>query len=311
MEKYAKLFTKAGLIYLLLGAALGISIGSFPEWSVRLRFVHIHFNLLGFMTMMIAGVAYHVLPRFNARPVPWPDGVKYHFILQNVGLLGMCGVHMAGGMWKEGVPHILFVGFAVITGAGLAIMFYNLYFVLKPPAEDESAPITGDMKVAQVLDRHPAALQVFLDHGFSSLANPVARKTFAHAVSVETACKKHEVAPEEFLKKLNAALATPPGRPPAGGPPPSVASAQPQDPSPTGTDIQKGEPCQLEVRVGSLIKVYPETKGVFEKHYGEGCFSCPGQVFETVEQTAQMHNVDPQLILEEINARIADVLKGS
>ena len=56
--------------------------------------------------------------------------------------------------------------------------------------------------------------------------------------------------------------------------------------------------------MGSLVKAYPTTRKVFESHYGEGCFSCQGQTFETVEQTASIHNVDPQLILSEINKEI-------
>ncbi len=132
MNEYAKLFIKAALIYLLLGVALGLAIGINPALGLRWRFVHIHFNLLGFMTMFIAGVSYHVLPRFNARPVPWPEGVKYHFILQNLGLLGMCGIHVAAGWVEDGVSQTLFILFAFITGAGLAIMFYNLYFVMNP-----------------------------------------------------------------------------------------------------------------------------------------------------------------------------------
>ncbi len=68
--------------------------------------------------------------------------------------------------------------------------------------------------------------------------------------------------------------------------------------------MQKGQPCTPNTMVGSLIKLHPETKAVFEKHYGEGCFSCPGQVYETVEQTAHMHNVDPEMILKEINQAI-------
>jgi len=70
---------------------------------------------------------------------------------------------------------------------------------------------------------------------------------------------------------------------------------------PVGKSIEQGELCKPDVMVGSLIKTYPETKAVFEKHYGEGCFSCPGQVYETVEQTAHMHSVDPEIILQEIN----------
>ncbi|MCH7501710.1 MAG: hypothetical protein IH886_17225 [Nitrospinae bacterium] len=72
MNIYANWFARMALIYLALGVVMGVVIGIQPEWSQRLRFVHIHLNLLGFLTMMIAGVAYHVLPRFTARPVPWP-----------------------------------------------------------------------------------------------------------------------------------------------------------------------------------------------------------------------------------------------
>ena len=70
MNIYANWFIRMALIYLALGVVMGAVIGIQPEWSQRLRFVHIHLNLLGFLTMMIAGVAYHVLPRFNARPCP-------------------------------------------------------------------------------------------------------------------------------------------------------------------------------------------------------------------------------------------------
>ena len=132
METYAKRFTKMALIYLALGVVMGIVIGTQPQWSQRLRFVHIHLNLLGFMTMFIAGVAYHVLPRLNSRPVPWPGGVKYHFILHNAGLLGMATTHLAGGLWSGGMLHAAFVAFAMMTGVGLLIMAFNLYFILVP-----------------------------------------------------------------------------------------------------------------------------------------------------------------------------------
>lgn len=139
MEKYAKLFTKASLIYLVLGVIIAVAMAVNPVLGPRLRFVHIHFNLLGFMTMFMAGVAYHVLPRFNARPVPWPDGVKYHFILHNVGLIGMCAAQVAGGLTDDGLPHILFVLFSFIGAAGLFIMVGNLYMVLRPVDEEENS----------------------------------------------------------------------------------------------------------------------------------------------------------------------------
>ncbi|GJL77754.1 MAG: hypothetical protein NPINA01_07430 [Nitrospinaceae bacterium] len=301
MENYPRLFIKAGLIYALIGAVLGMAMAIEPSLSGRIRFVHIHLNLLGFMTMFVAGVAFHVLPRFNARPVPWPEGVKYQFYLQNIGLIGMMAMHVSGVAWKGGGFRALFILFAVSAGIAIFFMFYNLYFVLSPAKSSEPpGEITKDMKVAAVLDQFPQTMPVFMQNGFTSLANPAARRTFAKVVSIEKACEKHDVDCAEFLTKINAVLSGKPQSPSPATPAPA------QRDKPAGKEIQKGETCQADTRVGSLIKAYPETKPVFEKHYGEGCFSCPGQVFETVQETAHMHNIDPGLILNEINQVIAE-----
>ena len=131
MERYPRLFMQTALIYLLIGVILGVVIGTDPMLAVRFRFVHIHLNLLGFMVMIIAGVAYHVLPRFTARTMPWPAGVKYHFYLQNVGLLGMLGAKLMNDFWTTGGKTI-FVLFAIVTASGLFIMICNLFCVLMP-----------------------------------------------------------------------------------------------------------------------------------------------------------------------------------
>lgn len=306
METYAKYFTKTALGYLMLGVFLGVVVAIDPSLGPKLRFVHIHLNLLGFMVMMIAGVAYHVLPRFNARPVPWPDGVKYHYILQNVGLIGMTITYLGGGLWSYGFVHFLFVLFAIITAVSLGIMIFNLGGVLMPLQVEVEKPskISPEMKVGDVLDMFPSALSVFLDNGFTTLANPLARRAFANLVSIGKACEKHGVDATEFLKKLNSALfekSNPPHQQEVSKPAPVAGNNQPDT-------IKKGEYCKGNVMVGSLIKAYPETKAVFEKHYGEGCFSCPGQTFETVEQTAQMHNIDPDMIIKEINSVIAKLI---
>jgi hypothetical protein len=298
MENYPRLFIKAGLIYALIGAVLGMAMAIDPSLSGKIRFVHIHLNLLGFMVMFVAGVAFHVLPRFNARPVPWPAGVKYQFYLQNIGLIGMMVLHATGMAWRGGIFQGLFALFAVCAGVAIFLMFYNLYFVLSPAkaADDLPSEITGDMKVGTVLDQFPLTLPVFMKSGFTSLANPTARKTFAKYVRIEKACEKHDVESVEFLQKLNAVIA---GKPETPATPPVQAPAE--ENKSTGKEIFKGEMCQADTLVGSLIKIYPATKPIFEKHYGEGCFSCPGQAFEQVQETAHMHNVDPDLILKEIN----------
>ncbi|PIR00922.1 MAG: hypothetical protein COV66_03595 [Nitrospinae bacterium CG11_big_fil_rev_8_21_14_0_20_45_15] len=301
MENYPRLFIKAGLIYFVLGIVLGVKMAFVPGGSIR--FVHIHLNLLGFMTMMIAGVSYHVLPRFSARAVPWPEGVKYHFILHNVGLMGMLLTYLLGGM-TGGLIGILFGLFSLITGVGLLIMCYNLYFVLTDPKPLVSK-ITGKMTVARVLGQFPQTLNVFLDNGFSALANPNARATFAKVVSVETACSKHGVDSVAFIEKLNSVI-----HETTSAETTSTEEVEPKK-EPSGREIHRGEECKPDVLVGSLIKTYPTTKAVFEKHYGEGCFSCPGQSFEQVQETASMHNIEIKVILDEINEAITKDLEES
>ncbi len=304
MDNTPRLFIKAGLIYAVIGALLGITMAINPSLSHSLRFIHIHLNLLGFMTMMVSGVAYHVLPRFSARTLPWPAGMKYQFILQNVGLLGMVAVQGFNDWRGGGLTQLLFIFFAVLAGISFVIMFYNLYFVLSSEKEGpRPTKITGDMKVGPVIDQFPKALEVFVESGFQALTNPTARQTFAKMVSIGKACEKHGVPSAEFLEKLNQVLFTEEE--------PSASPTPPEGSPAVGQEIERGKMCAADTRVGSLIKVYPTTKKVFEAHYGEGCFSCPGQVFETVEQTASMHNVDLEMILSEINAEIASELKAS
>ena len=51
-------------------------------------------------------------------------------------VIGMSATHLAGGLGSDGLLlHAVFVGFALMTGAGLLIMGYNLFFGLLAPRE--------------------------------------------------------------------------------------------------------------------------------------------------------------------------------
>ena len=100
-------------------------------------------------------------------------------------------------------------------------------------------------------------MPVFLESGFSSLANATARKTFAKVVSIEKACEKHGVDSADFLTKLNTAIA---GKPVSASP---AAKPSAEESPSAGKEIQQGEMCQPDTMVGSLIKVYPASKTVF------------------------------------------------
>lgn len=55
-----------------------------------------------------------------------------------------------------------------------------------------------------------------------------------------------------------------------------------------------------DTRISDIIKVCPSAPGVFLKH-GMGCFACMASSAETLEEGAEMHDVDVQLIIDELN----------
>ena len=88
MSKITVGFIKCAMIYFVLAVMLGLHMaGGGPQYPYLQ--VHTHFNLLGWMSMFIFGVAYHILPRFSGQPL-WSDKLaQYHLYLANIGLIGM------------------------------------------------------------------------------------------------------------------------------------------------------------------------------------------------------------------------------
>jgi cbb3-type cytochrome oxidase subunit 1 len=94
MHRRNRWFLTLALGYALLGGLLGIAWlimpGALPGLPV---WVHGHLMLLGFVAMMIYGVAFHVLPRFAGRTMYSERIATWQFFVANAGLLTMA----AGG----------------------------------------------------------------------------------------------------------------------------------------------------------------------------------------------------------------------
>ena len=78
----------AALLYFLVGNLLGLLLGT-GVISYAWRPAHAHINLLGFVSMMIYGVAYHALPRFRGVPLRRTGLALAQVIVANVALVGM------------------------------------------------------------------------------------------------------------------------------------------------------------------------------------------------------------------------------
>jgi cbb3-type cytochrome oxidase subunit 1 len=78
----------ASLAFFLAGNVLGLLLGMHAV-SFAWRPAHAHLNLLGFVAMMIYGVAYHALPRFAGVPLRRPGVALLQVSLAIVALIGM------------------------------------------------------------------------------------------------------------------------------------------------------------------------------------------------------------------------------
>ena len=54
-----------------------------------------------------------------------------------------------------------------------------------------------------------------------------------------------------------------------------------------------------------IAQNYPESLEIFSK-YGLGCIGCAAARFENLEAGAKVHGIDPDVMVEEINALIKD-----
>jgi cbb3-type cytochrome oxidase subunit 1 len=132
MERFVIGFIRASLVWLGIGVLIGLSMSLWPGASLVYRPAHMHANLLGFVSMMIFGVAYHVLPRFTGNALRSRRAATLHLWLANGGLALMVAawllrVHIVGMTW------LLAVG-AVSTSVGAFLFIGNIWLTLGTPA---------------------------------------------------------------------------------------------------------------------------------------------------------------------------------
>ncbi|MGE5750180.1 MAG: cbb3-type cytochrome c oxidase subunit I [Gemmatimonas sp.] len=124
MEWFVKAYLRSSLSWLAAGVTVGVAMAAHPVWTVY-RPAHVHMVLLGFVTMMIYGVAYHVIPRFTGFPLYSRRAPVAQLWLSNIGLfLMVAGFAVRANGILKGTP-------VLATGGVLAAMgAYTFVFVI-------------------------------------------------------------------------------------------------------------------------------------------------------------------------------------
>lgn len=130
MEPFVRSFIRSSLLWLGGGVLLGVWMAVSPQ-AIMYRPAHVHANLLGFVSMMIFGVAYHVIPRFTGSPLRSRRTAMVHVWLANIGLAILVGGWlMRPSLGQVGTAAVMTGG--IVSAAGAFLFIGNIWQTLGP-----------------------------------------------------------------------------------------------------------------------------------------------------------------------------------
>lgn len=132
MDWFVKAFLKASLAWLTLGVTAGVAIAAHPVWTVH-RAAHVHMLMLGFVTMMIYGVAYHVIPRFSGHALHGRRAAAWHWGASNAGLALLVLGFVARALGAPAGTPMLVAG-GVLSALGAYTFAYLIWRTIDGPA---------------------------------------------------------------------------------------------------------------------------------------------------------------------------------
>lgn len=136
MEGFVKKFIVMSIVYLALAALIGILMLVSPSY-LYLKFVHSHLNMLGWVSMMIYGVGYHILPRFVGKKLKSVKIGEVQFYLANIGLVGMLIFYT---LYMNRPEVTLYKGLSIAAGLveiiSILLFFYNMLLTLFEKVEE-------------------------------------------------------------------------------------------------------------------------------------------------------------------------------
>jgi len=132
MDTFVRRFIIMSIIYLGISSLVGIAmLGS--EKAMALKFVHSHLNMLGWVSMMIYGVGYHILPKFMGRAMHSKALGEIQFWTANIGLVAMLLFYTINVYSPSGALVMVTVAAGVLETVSIFLFFYNMLMTLMTP----------------------------------------------------------------------------------------------------------------------------------------------------------------------------------
>lgn len=135
MDRFVKNFILMSIVYLTSAAVLGVFMFGNPS-LMQFKFVHSHLMLLGWVSMMIYGVGYHILPRFAGKLIKSKAMAELQFWLANIGIVGMLLFYTLGVYNQTDSYRGITAAFGVVEAVSIFLFFYNMVATLYSKATE-------------------------------------------------------------------------------------------------------------------------------------------------------------------------------
>ena len=122
------------VVYLGAAAVMGIVMLS-NQNVMALKFVHSHLNMLGWVSMMIYGVGYHILPRFMGRALYSNKIGEAQFYLSNISLMAMLLFYALNVYYPSDLYRTITVVSGAIQAFTIFLFLYNMLMTLLTKVE--------------------------------------------------------------------------------------------------------------------------------------------------------------------------------
>lgn len=170
-----------------------------------------HALTVGFVSLMMVGVAWRILPIFSGAERPQPALVPTVYGLLLAGCALRVSGQMASGLW--GGAWYLPMGLSGwLETFGIALFARDVLRLLQGTPAGVQLPDAGEpvelslsAPVGPLVAHRPWLVTVFAQHGMGQVSNPVFQRTVGQRVTVSQACRRFQVEPEPFLRELQRA----------------------------------------------------------------------------------------------------------
>jgi len=120
-------FIKIAVVYLVIGATLGLGMGMAQTFT--LAPVHAHLVLLGWASLALAGIVYHLYPTACETRL-----ARIHFRLHNLGLPCFMAALALMLLGREAIVPFL-AGSATVVLVGLFVFAANVLINIRPASD--------------------------------------------------------------------------------------------------------------------------------------------------------------------------------